>query len=142
MLLRKLNTAFFLGVISAFLLLSACGKNETFNNMKTEDVKKFISNEETGFILFLYTPDSMESNESTVKKALDKNKIKSGLFNYREEVSNEDSKTFHSDVGTEQLRNSLGYYENGVLMAEFEMPNTWNNEQIDNLNRYITQITK
>jgi hypothetical protein len=50
------------------------------------------------------------------------------------------SATFRNDAGSEQSRDSLGYYEKGIFMAEFEFPNKWNAEQINNLNKFIEQI--
>ncbi|MFI9225255.1 hypothetical protein ACIGQ5_22455 [Peribacillus frigoritolerans] len=129
--------------LTVFLILTACGNDDkTFSDLTTDELKNFISEKNTGFILYTYDDDNMEVNKEQVKKALDNNDQTSKYFNYRDQVTNEQSSTFHNDVGSEQLRDSLGYYENGILMAEFEFPNKWNAEQIDNLNKFIEQISE
>ena len=132
----------FLGVLSVFLILAACGKEDTYSDLTLDGLKEFVSKKETGFVLFTYDTDDMETNKEQVSKALAENDKKSNYFNYREEVSNEQSSTFQHDVGTEQSRDSLGYYENGVLMAEFEMPSKWDENKIEDLNKYIVQISE
>lgn len=138
-----LKKGLFLGVfLTMVLLVAACGKNETYADMTLDDLKDFITEKETGFVLFTTDVEDMETNKAQVKKALDDNDQKSNYFNYDEHVSNAESQTFRVDVGTEQSRDSLGYYEDGVLLAEFEMPSKWTNEKMEDLRKYIDQISE
>ncbi|MGM0924658.1 MAG: hypothetical protein ACQEWW_26320 [Bacillota bacterium] len=133
---------FFLGVFSVFLILAACGSEDTFSDMTTEDFKEFVSEKESGFIFIGFDKEKLEANKEQISKALDENGLESNFFNYQEHVSNEQSRTFRSDIGTEQLKDTLGYYEDGVLMAEFEMPNKWNDKKMEDLNKFVVQISE
>lgn len=140
---NELKKGLFLGVfLTIILLLAACGKNDPYTDMSLKNLKDFITEKETGFVLFAYDEDDMEVNKEQVKKTLNKNDQESNYFNYRELVSNKQSQTFQTDVGTEQSRDSLGYYEKGVLMAEFEMPNKWNDEKMEDLKKFVDQIAE
>lgn len=131
-----------LGFIAIFFILAACGKDSTFTDMNFDELKSFVTDKETGFIFFGYDQDDLDKNKEHVSKALEKNDSNSRFFNYRKEVSNKQSQTFKKDTGTEQSRDSLGYYEKGVLMAEFEMPNNWTDEKVKDLNKFISQISE
>jgi hypothetical protein len=139
-----LKKSLFLGVfLTVLLILTACGnEDKPFTHLTIDDLKSFISEKNTGFVLYTYNADDMEANKEQVRKALEKNNKESQYFNYGELVSNEQSQTFQNDVGSKQSRDSLGYYEEGVLMAEFEFPNKWDTKTIDDLNKFIVQISE
>lgn len=131
-----------LGVfLTVVLFLSACSGNDSYKEMQLDELKDFVSEKQSGFVLFTYDRDDIETNREQVTKALEENDQTAQYFNYSEQVSNEQSTTFQKDVGTEQSRDSLGYYEDGVLMAEFESPNEWSEEKIEDLNKFISQIS-
>ncbi|MDM5196495.1 hypothetical protein QUF79_00065 [Fictibacillus enclensis] len=131
-----------LGFIAIFLILAACGKDSTLTDINYDELKNFISDKETGFIYLGFDRDNLDRDKKQVSKALEKNDSKSRFFNYRKEVSNKQSQTFKKDMGTEQSRDSLGYYDEGVLMAEFKMPNNWTAEKMEDLNKFISQISE
>lgn len=136
------NRRVILGVfLTVLFILSACSGNESYEEMQLDELKDFISEKRTGFILFTFDKDDIETNREQVTKALEKNDQTAQYFNYREQVSNEQSTTFQKDIGTKQSKDSLGYYEDGVLMAEFESPNDWSEKKIEDLNKFISQIS-
>jgi uncharacterized protein YxeA len=138
-----LRKSLILGLFLTVLLIftAACGK-ETFNEISTNDLKEFISDKQTGFILYTDDQDHAEVNTKQVAKALESNGKESKHFNYAEEVTNEESATFRSDIGSQQTKDSLGYYEDGILLAEFELQDEWTPENIENLNNFIQQISE
>ena len=123
------------------ILLVACSGNESYEEMTLDQLKDFIAEEQSGFILFTYDRDDIKTNREQVSKALEENNQTAQYFNYSEQVTNEQSTTFQQDTGTEQSRDSLGYYEDGVLMAEFESPNEWSDKNIEDLKKFISQIS-
>lgn len=118
-------------------MLTACGNNSVYNDFTINDLKKFISEEKTGFILYTYDADNEKVNKEQVREALEKYNQKAKYFNYRKLVTNKQSQTFQKDVGSKQSRDSLAYYKSGVLMSEFQFPNKWTPGEIENLNKFI-----